>query len=88
MSSAAQHPTARERHLAATEERARVHALERQERHAARRAHSRAVLPLLQPYEPHQFYAPVVEPISPRRAMDRQAAPGGIDPTGFSDGVV
>ena len=84
----AQHPTSREQHAAHAEARTMVRALARQERRAAERALIRALRALVQPHEPHHFAPPSVAPVSPRRAWDWPAAPGGPDPTDFLPGGI
>jgi hypothetical protein len=82
------HPSSRTRHESHEDERTRVKALERQERHAAQRSLIRALRTMVQPHEPHHYHAAAVDPISPRRAYGSPAAPGGTDNTGFCDGAV
>jgi hypothetical protein len=82
------HPSSVQRHAQHSDERTRVKALERQERHAAQRSLIRTLRTMVQPHEPHHYHAPAVEPVSPRRAYGSPAAPGGTDNTGFCDGAV
>jgi hypothetical protein len=77
------HPSSRTRHESHEDERTRVKALERQERHAAQRSLIRALRTMVQPHEPHHYHAAAVDPISPRRAYGSPADPGGEDNTGF-----
>ena len=83
-----QHPSSRELHAEHEERRALVRAMERGERRAAERALIRALRSMVQPHEPHHFHMPDARPVSPRRATDRLAVPGGIDNTDFCPGGI
>jgi hypothetical protein len=67
--------------------RARVRALEGHERRIRERARRRAIAPLVQPAD-HQYKTPIPARYMPGASLDHMMAPGSIDDTGFSDGIV
>lgn len=71
-------PTSRERHNRALDERLRVRALERHERHIRNREHRRVTGALVQP-EMHEFQAPVPHRYLGSRGFDRPDPPGSED---------